>query len=210
MGKRSRKAPPGRRPSPAKLPPAAAADGEESWLARARMSWQLAGERSKAGGTSRQRVAQLARVPKERPPAPWGAIPVSELAIAAGTVLVLIGFSRGQAHGESPLLGGLALILLTCLEFAAREHRTGFRSHSVFLAFGLVVFVHGVIAIGLQPSRSVVLVQLGLELFLFMAAVRILAAAFARVKLRSPPRVSRRGDDVPPTGERSGGASGRP
>jgi hypothetical protein len=67
----------------------------------------------------------------ERPPSPFGGLPVSEFAIFAGTVVLIVGVIR---HGGLALVGGVVLCLLGVSEVTAREHLSGYRSHTVLLA----------------------------------------------------------------------------
>ena len=67
----------------------------------------------------------------ERPESPFGGLPVSEVAIAAGLVALLFGVIR---HGGPALIGGVVLCLLGVTEVTAREHFSGYRSHTVLLA----------------------------------------------------------------------------
>lgn len=56
---------------------------------------------------------------------------MSEIAILAGVVALIIGVIR---HGGPALIGGLLLCLLGVGEVTAREHFSGYRSHTVLLA----------------------------------------------------------------------------
>jgi hypothetical protein len=67
----------------------------------------------------------------ERPPGPFGGLPVSEFAIFAGAVVLVIGAI--QRSGPA-LAGGVVLCLLGVAEVTAREHLSGYRSHTVLLA----------------------------------------------------------------------------
>jgi hypothetical protein len=67
----------------------------------------------------------------ERPPSPFGGLPVSEFAIFAGLVVLVVGVIR---HGGPALVGGVVLCLLGVSEVTAREHFSGYRSHTVLLA----------------------------------------------------------------------------
>ena len=67
----------------------------------------------------------------ERPPSPFGGLPVSEFAIFAGTGVLIVGVFR---HAAPALVGGVVLCLLGVSEVTAREHLSGYRSHTVLLA----------------------------------------------------------------------------
>jgi len=78
--------------------------------------------------------------PDERPPAPWGAVPLAELVILAGIVALIIGLV-----GQHPTAIGIGVALagLGGMEVAIREHFAGYRSHSTLLAGAVFVFTVG-------------------------------------------------------------------
>jgi hypothetical protein len=67
----------------------------------------------------------------ERPENPFGGVPVSEIAIVAGAVAVVVGFVS-----SAPLALGVGIVICTLgvAEFSVREHFSGYRSHTVLLA----------------------------------------------------------------------------
>lgn len=100
----------------------------------------------------------------ERPPAPWGSFPLSELVILLGIVLILWGAFSGN-DGEQLLFAGLVVASLGGGELALREHMGGYRSHSTLLA-GVAAFVAvTAVALGLAPVKVWTLVVLGLAVF---------------------------------------------
>ncbi|HYN91933.1 MAG TPA: hypothetical protein VER75_08425 [Thermoleophilaceae bacterium] len=100
----------------------------------------------------------------ERPPAPWGSFPLSELVILLGIVLILWGAFSGN-DGEQLLFAGLVVASLGGGELALREHMGGYRSHSTLLA-GVAAFVAvTAVALGLGPVKVWTLVVLGLAVF---------------------------------------------
>lgn len=110
----------------------------------------------------------------ERPPAPWGSFPLSELAILTGIVLLAIGIA-----GENPTaLGvGVALAAIGGLEVSVREHFAGYRSHTTLLASFVFVLVVG----GLLYLAGLVLaVCLAAGAVAFLAAFLALRRAFQR------------------------------
>jgi len=66
----------------------------------------------------------------ERPPSPFGGLPISEVAIFAG----LVGLIVGLIEGGPALIVGAVVLGLGVTEVTAREHFSGFRSHSTLLA----------------------------------------------------------------------------
>ncbi len=86
--------------------------------------------------------------PDERPQAPWGSFPLSELVIFAG----LLALGYGVIAGKEMAIGaGVVLAGLGGLEVAVREHFAGYRSHSSLLAgFPAVVVAVGLFYLGNQ------------------------------------------------------------
>ena len=100
----------------------------------------------------------------ERPSAPWGSFPLSELVILLGIVLILWGAARGSG-GEEMLAAGLVIASLGGGELALREHMAGYRSHSSLLAGGAAFIAVTIVALGLGPVKVWVLVVLGAAVF---------------------------------------------
>jgi|SRR5215211_672386 len=115
-------------------------------------------------GAAPQARSRTRRSTAERPPAPWGSFPLSELVILLGIGLILWGAARGSG-GEEMLAAGLVIASLGGGELALREHMAGYRSHSSLLA-GVAAFATvTVVALGLGPVRVWVLVALGAAVF---------------------------------------------
>jgi hypothetical protein len=91
----------------------------------------------------------------ERPQSPFGGLPVSEVAIFAGGVGMVVGLIQG---GPS-LIVGIVVCALGVLEVTAREHFSGYRSHTTLLAAIPAVGVEGalVTAIGSPRQRALLL-----------------------------------------------------
>ncbi len=70
----------------------------------------------------------------EAPKAPWSPFPLVELCILGGIILIVWGFIGGGDKRGALLGCGFALVSLSSLELAIREHFSGFRSHSSLLA----------------------------------------------------------------------------
>ncbi len=74
-------------------------------------------------------------VDDERPPAPWGRFPLTELAVFFGIVMLVAGlFFVAGDRGKVLVLAGAGLGALGGLDTALREHFAGFRSHTLLLA----------------------------------------------------------------------------
>src|SRR5689334_13261897 len=63
----------------------------------------------------------------EAPKAPWHPVPLVELAILAGLVLVVVGFVVRGRSGGTLVAGGIGLVAIASLELAIREHFAGYR-----------------------------------------------------------------------------------
>jgi hypothetical protein len=83
----------------------------------------------------RRRAASL----DERPPAPWGNVPLVELVVLAGIVMLVVGFIAGGPTGTALIAAGAILCSLAGLELSIREHFGGFRSHTFLLSGAVFV-----------------------------------------------------------------------
>jgi hypothetical protein len=105
------------------------------------------------------------RSASERPRAPWGSFPLSELVILVGIVVIFWGLFSGGDQGDERIAGGLVLASLGGGELALREHLAGFRSHSSLLA-GVAAFVAvTAVGLGLGPVKVWVLLIVGVAVF---------------------------------------------
>jgi hypothetical protein len=73
-----------------------------------------------------------------RPDAIWAPFPLTEIGMAVGIVLFLIGFAGAPAL----LLAGVGVLVVVVAELCLREHFAGFRSHSILLALLPVAVLH--------------------------------------------------------------------
>jgi hypothetical protein len=106
--------------------------------------------------TSRQANRSLGTV-GERPPGIFGGVPVSEFAIFAGLISLVVGMIN---HGGSALELGIIVMGLGVTEVTAREHFSGFKSHTTLLALMPAVIVEAIYAlvIGVPNQRILLLV----------------------------------------------------
>jgi hypothetical protein len=124
------------------------------------------GETTRAERDAARRTPPAARRPRsQRPPAPWGNFPLSELIILAGIVVIFWGLFSGGDQGNERVAVGLVLASLGGGELALREHLGGYRSHSSLLA-GVAAFVAvTVVVIGLGPVELWVLLIVAVTVF---------------------------------------------
>ncbi len=132
----------------------------------------------------------------ERPQSPWHPLPLSELLILVGAVFVILGLRKLDAHhpeiskGGATLLAGLGAVAIGSFEVALREHRSGYRSHTIMLALLVVLLFHSLVVLGVSLFTTVprllnvglFAVDIALFAFLFrQLRVRFLDARHARV-----------------------------
>jgi hypothetical protein len=98
-----------------------------------------------------------ARLTDERPKAPWHPVPLVELSVLVGLVLIVLGLATGVGSdgGRLALLCGLVLASLGGLDTVLREHFAGFRSHSTVLGGLPAVLVAGGLFFGRAPWAAV-------------------------------------------------------
>jgi hypothetical protein len=101
----------------------------------------------------------------ERPPAPWGSFPLSELVVLLGIVLMVWGLFTWDDGGGIRFGAGLAIASLGGLELSLREHLAGFRSHTTLLSGALAFAVVTALALGPGPDQLWVLLVVALGVF---------------------------------------------
>lgn len=139
----------------------------------------------------RQATARAVRTPGafgERPEGPFAGIPVSEIAILAGLVAVVVGVVGGAT---SPLVVGAIVCALGVIELTAREHFSGFRSHATLLAAFPAVAVEVVLGttLGLPTHRAVILLPV---IPVFAVCFWLLRRRFRRARQARVARATRR------------------
>jgi hypothetical protein len=138
----------------------------------------------RAAETERRRQRGQRQLGREgdRPEGPFGGLPVSEVAILLGIIAAVFGFLNG---GGPALVVGLVVCALGVSEITAREHFSGFRSHTALLAaIPAVAIEAALVAIFGEPKRRgellVVVVPVFAILF-WLLRRRFLTARQARV-----------------------------
>ena len=118
----------------------------------------------------------------ERPPSPFGGLPISEIAIFVGAVGLIIGLIQG---GTAALIAGVAVCTLGVVEITAREHFSGYRSHTILLsALPAVAAEVAFVAIAGEPNPRLLLLVVIVPVFSAMFWIlrkRFLVARQARV-----------------------------
>jgi len=102
----------------------------------------------------------------DRPPALWAPVPLTELLILAGIVLMTWGFLSGaEGDGNAKIAAGLGIASLAGFELTLREHVTGFRSHTTLLAGGAAILVVVGLGLGVGLENFGVLLIAGIAVF---------------------------------------------
>jgi hypothetical protein len=125
----------------------------------------------RAGRDPGAQVSRRARM-DEAPPAPWAPVPLVELCVLAGLVLIVVGLLSDGSRSRLLLACGIALAALAGLELSVREHFAGFRSHSALLAGATAV---------LAAMPLFLLTELP-QLVLLAVAAAVFAGAFALLR----------------------------
>jgi hypothetical protein len=123
----------------------------------------------------------------ERPQAPWHPVPLSELLILIRAVATAIGaskLSKQDAAGTATLVAGVVAVLIGTVEFSLREHRSGYRSHTILLALLPTVVIYTGTLLVLSAFVTPVpvglkIAPLALALPLFAVLYKLLRARFA-------------------------------
>jgi hypothetical protein len=158
MGKRSRK-----RPAPDRAP---ATRAERDARRRTAAATPTVGRR----GT------------RERPPAPWGSFPLTELVVLISLVIGVVGFIRLDTR-NGKLMVGAAMVLgsLGGLEVSVREHFAGFKSHTSLLAASTaVVSMIVVSAVGGTSGLAVLGIVVAVGILVFVLSFWGYRQAFMR------------------------------
>jgi hypothetical protein len=94
---------------------------------------------------------------EQRPKAPWHPVPLVELCVLAGIVLIVVGFLDFENRdGRILLVLGLVLASLAGLDTAVRDHFSGFRSHTMLLSGVPTVLIAGALFYARAPWPAVV------------------------------------------------------
>jgi hypothetical protein len=124
---------------------------------------------------ARRRRAEAAAAPPDtrrgrlsrddRPPAPWGSFPLTEIVVALAIVCLISAFFVGGDRSRTLLAGGAALGSLGGLELTIREHFAGYRSHTSMLALAAAVVTMVVLVLVVHPIQILIVLLAGVAVF---------------------------------------------
>ncbi len=144
--------------------------------------------RSAAERERRRGQRQLGRE-GERPPSPFGDLPISELAILAGFIAVVVGVTQ---NGGPALIAGVIVCALGVVEVTAREHFAGYRSHTALLSALPAVGIEAIIvAVFGEPKQRALLLVVVVPVFVvlfWLLRRKFMVARQARVARPPAPR----------------------
>ncbi len=156
-------------------------------------------ERELAMARREQRSRRQLGTEGDRPPGPFGGVPVSEIAIACGLVALVVWFAVGGAG--SLLIVGVGLCALGVVEVTAREHFSGYRSHTTLLAAipALIIGIGLTSLIGGGGDRSGLLLLIAAPVFVGLFWVLRKRFQIARqARVARPPAPAPPGTPTPP------------
>lgn len=164
-------------------PPAGRADGSSSAASsRAQRDAERRRRRSEAlaasDGGGRRRTPR--RGTRERPRAPWGGFPLSELVILLALVLGIAGLIVTGEQGTIMLVAAFALGGLAGLELAVREHFAGYKSHSTLLAACTAFAAGAAVVVVALPGPAPRVPTLVVAIVVFAVAFWVFREAFKR------------------------------
>jgi hypothetical protein len=122
-------------------------------------------------------TARPRRGPNDRPSAPWGDFPLTEIVIFIGLVLLVAGFFVTPPQGFVMIAVGLGLGSLAGLELSIREHFAAYRSHTMVLSAAVGVPVFGALFVATKLSPAICVAA---GLLAFGGAAWLFASAFRR------------------------------
>lgn len=120
-------------------------------------------------------TAQARRRPtEERPPAPWGSLPLQEITVLVALVMLGIGL---LTTSPVALAVGVVLGCLAGLELSTREHFAGYRSHTALIAGTAFVFTVGALY---YAAHLILIVSLAVGAAVFVVCFLTLRRAFQK------------------------------
>lgn len=113
---------------------------------------------------------------EDAPRPPWHPVPLTELCILVGMIVLAAAFLGG---GPTALLVGFGLVLVVAAtgELALREHLAGYRSHSALIAGLAAILIAAPVAALARPPKAIVL---GLGAVIFLVVFQLMRELFRR------------------------------
>jgi hypothetical protein len=138
-------------------------------------------ERDAARAAAAARPAPRRRASRERPPAPWGSFPLTELVVLLAIVLGVLGFiNLDSQRGKVMVTAAMVLGSLGGLEVSIREHFAGFKSHTTLLAGSAAVAAMILIGVAGAGSTATLGIAVAAGVLIFVLSFWAMREAFRR------------------------------
>src|SRR6266536_95736 len=124
-----------------------------------------AARRRRAAAAAAGEPRRTGRAARERPPAPWGSFPLTELTVLLGILFLLGAFLVRGERGKTMLAAGLVLGSLGGLEVSIREHFGGFKSHTTMLSAACGILTIVVVTLVVHPIKLWIVALAALAVF---------------------------------------------
>ena len=120
---------------------------------------------------------------EERPKPPWHPVPLVELCVLVGLVLLVLGaLNLRSDRGKVMLVIGMALGSLGGLDTALREHLAGYRSHTTVIAALPAVTTAALLFFARVPWIVLILGAVGVFAVVFWWMRRVFMRAATRAR----------------------------
>jgi hypothetical protein len=149
-------------------------------------------KKAKSAARNAPRRSPTAPTYGERPHSPWHPLPLSELLILVGAIAVVLGLHKLDtkhpevSQGGATLFAGLGAVALGAFEVSLREHRSGYRSHTIMLSLLPVLVFHTLVVLAVSAFTTAPrLLNVGLfaiDIALFAFLFRVLRARFLQAR----------------------------
>ena len=150
------------------------------------------GKRARKRGTAPAIAPAPAPVPRrrggrptieERPKPPWHPVPLVELCVLVGLILLVLGaLNLRSDRGKVMLVIGMALGSLGGLDTALREHLAGYRSHTTVIAALPAVTTAALLFFARVPWIVLILGAIGVFAVVFWWMRRVFMHAATRAR----------------------------
>ena len=163
--------------------PVRAEPADERAAARPEQRAAARAQAAAAPAPAQRRPSRLeVRAGVPRPDAIWAPFPLTEIGMAVGLVLFVLGFFSSR---PALFLAGVGVLVVVVAELCLREHFAGFRSHSILLGLLPVTVVHlGVVYLADATWRGPL--ALALDLAVACALAWWLQRRYVAARLAAP------------------------
>ena len=123
-----------------------------------------------------------------RPSGPWGRLPITEITVAVGLLIVGIALAGGASPRSPRFLAGVGVCGIGVVELTVREHVAGYRSHTLLLAFLPVVGLQGAISLSGLP-QTLQRLAVPLDFVVFAVLFQVWQSVYKRARTKEQQRI---------------------